>query len=160
MKRWMTGFLLATGGLIATPPEPAAAQAAIQVQLYWQWGDDGWRPYRSAYAPPRAVYHAPPGRVVRVPPREVVYYTPQRAVRVPPGHLPPPGYCRLWYPGRPPGHQPPPRPCGQLFRGHGYAGAVIVGAPTYHEVYGTHPGAYRDDRGHRGKKPKKRGRGW
>lgn len=30
---------------------------------------------------------------------------------IPPGHLPPPGECRVWYPGRPPGQQPPPRRC-------------------------------------------------
>ena len=28
--------------------------------------------------------------------------------KIPPGHLPPPGKCRIWYPGLPPGHQPPP----------------------------------------------------
>lgn len=30
---------------------------------------------------------------------------------VPPGHLPPPGLCRIWIPGRPPGHQPRARSC-------------------------------------------------
>ena len=30
---------------------------------------------------------------------------------IPPGHLPAPGECRLWYPGRPPGWQPPAVPC-------------------------------------------------
>jgi hypothetical protein len=35
---------------------------------------------------------------------------------IPPGHLPPPGQCRIWYPGVPPGRQPPPGPCGQLAR--------------------------------------------
>ena len=34
------------------------------------------------------------------------------ALRIPKGHLPPPGSCRIWYPGRPPGHQPPPFKCG------------------------------------------------
>ena len=33
---------------------------------------------------------------------------------IPPGHLPPPGSCRVWYPGDPPGQQPPPGPCAQL----------------------------------------------
>ena len=33
---------------------------------------------------------------------------------IPPGHLPPPGECRVWFPGRPPGHQPPPGPCHRL----------------------------------------------
>ena len=35
-----------------------------------------------------------------------------RSLGIPPGHLPPPGECRVWYPGRPPGQQPPPGPCG------------------------------------------------
>ncbi len=34
--------------------------------------------------------------------------------RVPPGHLPPPGTCRVWYPGLPPGQQPPPGECHEL----------------------------------------------
>jgi hypothetical protein len=33
---------------------------------------------------------------------------------IPPGHLPPPGQCRIWYPGRPPGHQPAPGNCRTL----------------------------------------------
>jgi hypothetical protein len=35
-------------------------------------------------------------------------------LKVPPGHYPPPGMCRLWYPGRPPGQQPKSVPCAQL----------------------------------------------
>ncbi|HKY31920.1 MAG TPA: hypothetical protein VJV23_05235 [Candidatus Polarisedimenticolia bacterium] len=35
---------------------------------------------------------------------------------IPPGHLPPPGQCRIWYPGKPPGHQPPPGRCSALRR--------------------------------------------
>ncbi len=35
---------------------------------------------------------------------------------IPPGHLPPPGECRIWYPGKPPGHQPPPGKCSRLKR--------------------------------------------
>jgi hypothetical protein len=34
--------------------------------------------------------------------------------RIPRGHMPPPGQCRVWYPGRPPGHQPPPGNCHAL----------------------------------------------
>lgn len=30
---------------------------------------------------------------------------------IPPGHLPPPGQCRVWIPGRPPGHQAAARSC-------------------------------------------------
>jgi hypothetical protein len=36
--------------------------------------------------------------------------------RVPPGHVPPPGACRIWFPGRPPGHQPKPGSCRVLSR--------------------------------------------
>jgi hypothetical protein len=40
-----------------------------------------------------------------------------REVRnIPPGHLPPPGSCRIWYPGTPPGQQPPPDRCDVLER--------------------------------------------
>lgn len=35
---------------------------------------------------------------------------------IPPGHLPPPGQCRIWEPGRPPGHQRRPGPCRELER--------------------------------------------
>ena len=35
---------------------------------------------------------------------------------VPPGHMPPPGSCRIWFPGRPPGHQPAPGSCRVLSR--------------------------------------------
>lgn len=48
-----------------------------------------------------------------------------RGLKVPPGHYPPPGQCRLWYPGTPPGEQPKPAPCGQL-RGRVPAGAFIL----------------------------------
>lgn len=33
---------------------------------------------------------------------------------IPPGHLPAPGECRIWHPGRPPGHQPAPGRCADL----------------------------------------------
>ena len=36
--------------------------------------------------------------------------------RVPRGHIPPPGMCRIWFPGRPPGHQPAPGSCRVLSR--------------------------------------------
>jgi hypothetical protein len=35
---------------------------------------------------------------------------------IPPGHLPPPGQCRVWIPGRPPGHQPRAGSCSALKR--------------------------------------------
>jgi hypothetical protein len=33
---------------------------------------------------------------------------------IPPGHLPAPGQCRVWFPGRPPGKQPRPGNCIKL----------------------------------------------
>ena len=41
---------------------------------------------------------------------------------VPPGHLPPPGQCRIWIPGRPPGRQARARSC------EGIAAAAPAGA--------------------------------
>jgi hypothetical protein len=35
---------------------------------------------------------------------------------VPPGHLPPPGQCRVWVPGKPPGHQAKARACAGIER--------------------------------------------
>lgn len=44
---------------------------------------------------------------------------------VPPGHMPPPGSCRIWFPGRPPGHQPAPGSCRVLSR-QVPAGAYLI----------------------------------
>lgn len=43
-------------------------------------------------------------------------YPSYRSLKIPPGHLPPPGQCRVWYPGKPPGHQPPPTSCESAMR--------------------------------------------
>jgi hypothetical protein len=52
---------------------------------------------------PVVVHRAPP-RTARV---VVVSDDEDRSrLRVPPGHLPAPGQCRVWFPGRPPGRQP------------------------------------------------------
>lgn len=50
---------------------------------------------------------------------------PRSIGKIPPGHFPPPGQCRIWFPGRPPGHQPPPQSCGKL-RGRVPRGAFIL----------------------------------
>lgn len=81
----------------------------------------------------------------REPPRQVVVretgepHTVKSAKRlgIPPGHLPPPGMCRIWYPGRPPGHQPRPGNCATLSR-RVPSGAWLVsrdGAPGRVRVY-------------------------
>jgi hypothetical protein len=121
MNRAALGALMMIGGLASAAPQRAEAQLDVRVVLTWELGDDGWVSYRPAY----------------IPRREVVYYdTPRQRVRVPPGHLPPPGYCRLWYPGVPPGHQPPPERCEYLFHArHLPPGAVIVGSPAHDVVY-------------------------
>ena len=35
---------------------------------------------------------------------------------IPKGHLPPPGECKVWFPGRPAGQQPPPMSCASAIR--------------------------------------------
>lgn len=52
-------------------------------------------------------------RVVVVSPAPEPARGPSSAVvlGVPPGHLPPPGRCRVWIPGRPPGRQARARSC-------------------------------------------------
>ena len=52
-----------------------------------------------------AVYHEP---------RPVYHQPAPQALHIPPGHMPPPGKCRIWYPGQPPGHQGPVGKCGKL----------------------------------------------
>lgn len=48
---------------------------------------------------------------------------------VPPGHLPEPGFCRVWFPGRPPGHQPKAGPCAEVEVG-APAGAWVLYRPS------------------------------
>jgi hypothetical protein len=47
---------------------------------------------------------------------------------IPPGHLPSPGMCRVWVPGKPPGHQAQPRSCSNIERS-APAGSWIVERP-------------------------------
>jgi len=47
---------------------------------------------------------------------------------IPPGHLPSPGLCRVWVPGKPPGHQAKARSCSNIERS-APAGSWIVERP-------------------------------
>ena len=138
MRSSIVRLLLSTAGLFAAMPAVADAQA-LQVHLHWESGD-GWHTYRPVF----------------VPAREVVYYTPRATVRVPPGHLPPPGLCRAWYPGRPPGHQPAPERCERLFRRHLGPDAVILGAAV--QSVGWDAAYDGDDRGRGNGRGRGRGR--
>ncbi len=53
---------------------------------------------------------------------------PVASLKIPPGHYPPPGKCRVWYPGQPPGHQPPATSC-HTARGDRPAGAWVLYRP-------------------------------
>lgn len=48
---------------------------------------------------------------------------------VPPGHLPPPGKCRVWFPGRPPGRQPRPASCNEAMA-QASAGSWVLYRPS------------------------------
>jgi hypothetical protein len=48
---------------------------------------------------------------------------------IPPGHLPQPGLCRVWVPGKPPGHQAKARSCSNIERS-APAGSWIVERPS------------------------------
>ena len=56
---------------------------------------------------------------------------PRGPAGVPPGHLPPPGECRIWYPGDPPGQQPPPGPCDDLVRRVPPGAWLVYGGPKH-----------------------------
>lgn len=56
------------------------------------------------------------------------------ALAVPPGHLPPPGACRIWFPGRPPGRQPHPLDCGAAMA-NAPAGSWVLYRPDREEVH-------------------------
>jgi hypothetical protein len=44
------------------------------------------------------------------------HYPSYSTLNIPNGHLPPPGACRVWHPGKPPGQQPSPSSCSQALR--------------------------------------------
>ena len=100
----------------------AEAQVRVSVDAHWEWGSQHAPEYRQhyeGYGLPVAVYD----------------------VRIPPGHYPPPGECRLWYPGVPPGHQPPPVSCHSLH--YVPVGVFVVGADG--QAWGPDPRGYWED---------------
>lgn len=72
----------------------------------------------AAYAcAPRSTPPAPEPEVVEIEEREARRDADRAGpLGIPEGHLPPPGECRVWYPGRPAGQQPPPRHCDEAER--------------------------------------------
>jgi len=61
-------------------------------------------------------------------------YPSYTGLKIPPGHLPPPGMCKIWYPGRPPGHQPPPTSCESAFKNVPSGAWVIRRKDDNHEL--------------------------
>jgi hypothetical protein len=53
----------------------------------------------------------------------------RRPLGVPPGHLPSPGQCRVWFPGRPPGQQPRAGACDRVQR-EAPAGSWVLYRPA------------------------------
>ena len=80
-----------------------------------------------------AIIAATACRIVSPPPAEpepVPRRSPSTAATlgIPPGHLPSPGMCRVWVPGKPPGHQAKARSCSNIERS-APAGSWIVERP-------------------------------
>lgn len=59
---------------------------------------------------------------------------PYSQLKVPPGHLPAPGYCKIWVPGRPPGHQ---------MKGSIPCGTALLDAPLGAWVITREPDRFR-----------------
>ena len=116
-------FAVSLLGLFVLAPAPASAQ--VRVSLEWSSARSGG-PYvyaslRTGGAYVVGSFGHPSYRYPVARPRQSVYVG--RRVRIPPGHLPGPGQCRYWYPGRPPGHQPPAFRCSDRYhapRGYTY----------------------------------------
>jgi hypothetical protein len=53
---------------------------------------------------------------------------------VPKGHLPPPGQCKIWIPGKPPGQQSPPQSCRSAFRNAPLGAWVITHSADRYKV--------------------------
>ena len=93
--------------------------------------------------PPNDPPPAPPGSE-----GTTVVYHPKglfpAALHIPKGHLPRPGLCRIWFPGRPPGQQPPPGDCAEL-AARVPPGAWLLSRP-FKEKKKVHVRVYDQDR--------------
>lgn len=58
-----------------------------------------------------------------------------RRLGVPRGHYPPPGECRIWYPGTPPGQQPPPSRCDRLVGRVPYGAFILYNGKEWDTRY-------------------------
>lgn len=130
MRGFPMGTAILMGALLGAGAPSVSAQLTADIQVSWQWSDDGWDPdpvvdgYIAWRDAPRRRYESRPARVRPAP---------RARVRIPPGHMPPPGLCRAWIVGRPPGHQPPSRTCARVFRNHHGPDVVIVHTPVRDE---------------------------
>jgi hypothetical protein len=59
---------------------------------------------------------------------------PFSSLGIPKGHLPPPGECKIWIPGRPAGQQGPPQSCSSAFREAPLGAWVITHAANRYKV--------------------------
>ena len=84
--------------LVQEQAQPAAVELPAD-ELEAEWSDSDFMDDEPRHDMQKAAFHAGHERGMG---------------RIPRGHRPPPGLCRIWFPGRPPGHQPPPGDCDAL----------------------------------------------
>lgn len=135
---------------------PAGAEAQVAVRVDWNVGNRNVR-VQGTWSNVPVPQRGPRGAVVPV---RGVRFVPVRGVRFPRGHRPPPGECRLWYPGVPPGRQPAPRPCTALHGAFHPDVVVVTWRGVVRPVWGggavAAPHGYRE--GYRGERWDRRDR--
>lgn len=93
-----------------------------------QPGNGWWKPVSVQQARGPSAQDAAAQGARRGPPGRAGPRGRRRGLHVPKGHLPPPGRCRLWYPGQPPGQQPPPLSCEEAYAQRRGPAVVIHGS--------------------------------